>query len=222
MNLNRSGGKLTGRLVDSQGHPVASAQVIGEAVDFSGRMPPVERHSVGKVPANTASALAIIRANVDGACACAGDGTVTVGVIRYREPGTGRHEDIRPFVKGSSNTSPFRQIKLTKGATDEPNLEEFPVTAGADYTLDVPIAASINVELAGFVSILFRDAANKQLSSDVQWFHPAVHTLGTPTTDGDGRFQITIPPDVTQAGAEVRVYYPGSNSIRPQMEVAPR
>ena len=221
LHLIRAGGDLTGRLTDAEGRPVASAQLFGEAVDVFGRMAPIERQTAGKVPAEAASALVEIRANADGACACAGDGIAAVGVMHYAEAGTGRRQDTRPFAK-PGNAGPVRQIKVSKNLTDAPNLKQFPVTPGADYTFDAPISASVNAELAGFVSIAFMDAANKPISASMLWFRPSVRRLGVPTTDGDGRFRIAIPPEVTQAGAEVRIYYAGSNALRPQIEAAPR
>ena len=111
---------------------------------------------------------------------------------------------------------------MSKNVTQSPNVAQFPVTPGADYTLDVPMSVTANGEAAGYVVLNFMDSANRNVKSDTLWFHPTVLSLGTPTTDGDGRFRIAIPPKVTQAGAEVRVYYPGSSALRPRLEVAPR
>jgi hypothetical protein len=220
MNLDRRGNELVGRLAGPQGQPVASAQVFADAVDISGRMGPQKHEMTGKVPERAASALVGIRANVDGSCACAGDGAAVVGLMHYSEAGTSRHQDIKPFNK--TNPSPVRQIKLSKNVTDAPNLQQFPVTPGADYTFDAPMSVTANGELAGYVILIFMDTANKSVKGDILWFHPSVVSLGAPATDADGRFRMAIPPDVAQAGAEIRVYYPGSNSLRPLIEAAPR
>jgi hypothetical protein len=143
-----------------------------------------------------------------------------VGLMHYSEAGTGRHQDIKPFNK--TNPGPVRQIKLSKNVTDAPNLQQFPVTPGADYTFDAPMSVTANGELAGYVILIFMDTANKSVKGDILWFHPSVVSLGAPATDADGRFLMAIPPDVAQAGAEIRVYYPGSNSLRPLIEAAPR
>jgi hypothetical protein len=220
LNLNRRDNALEGRLAGPQGQPIASAQVFANAIDTTGRMGPIKHELKGKVPERAASGLVGIRANLDGSCACAGDGAAVVGLMHYSEAGTGRSQDIKPFNK--PNPSPVRQIKLSKNVTEAPNLQQFPVTPGADYTLDVPMSVTANGELAGYITLIFMDSANKNVKSDLLWFRPTVLSLDAPTTDGDGRFRIAIPPKVTQAAAEVRVYYPGSNALRPRLEVAPR
>ena len=84
--------------------------------------------------------------------------------------------------------------------TDAPNLQQFPVTPGADYTFDAPMSVTANGELAGYVILIFMDSANKNIKGDILWFHPTVVGLGAPTTDADGCFRIATPPDVAQAG----------------------
>lgn len=218
LDLHRTDGELQGRLLDGAGHPVAGVQVIGEAIDVAGRLAPTLHQATGKVPANAASALVEIRINADGACG--GDGIAAVGLMHYAEPSTGLRQEIQPFSR--PNAPAIRQVKVSKTSSDAPNLKQFPVTRGADYAFGAPISASVNAELAGFVSLTFRDAAQKPIVSTVLWLHPGVRQLGAPTTDGEGRFRMAIPPEVTQAGAEVRVYYPGSNTLRPRVETAQR
>jgi len=213
LHLSRADGELTGRLTDAEGHPVASAQVFADAIDISGRMGPQKHEMTGKVPERATSVLVGIRANIEGSCACAGDGTAVVGLMHYSEAETGRRQDMRPVNK--ANPSPLRQIKISKNVTDAPNILQFPVTPGVDYRLDVPMSVTANGELAGYVILIFMDSANKSVKGDILWFHPTVLSLGAPSTDGDGRFRMAIPSDVTQAGAEIRVYYPGSNALRP-------
>jgi hypothetical protein len=106
-----------------------------------------------------------IRANTEGSCACAGDGDAAVGVIHYSEQGTGRREEIRPFVKGSANTSPLRRIKLTRDKADAPNLQQFPVTPGVGY-------------------VAFMNGANKNLNAANVWFRTSRRNLGTQSQTG--------------------------------------
>jgi beta-lactamase regulating signal transducer with metallopeptidase domain len=217
VTLTREANILSGRMVDAQGHPVASANLTVDALDVAGSMDLVERHVTGKVPPDTATAMVGIQANMGGACVCAGRVDASVGTIRYREASTGRHEEIPPFPATSGNAPPsVRVMQFPPGQPVNLSFKSFPVTAGADFDFDVPLAVSANGERAGYASLIFMDGAGKWLRFDRVWFRPSVHSLGDAITNADGRFQMEIPQRVVEAGSEIRAYFPGSASLGSQ------
>ena len=222
VTLTRRSNILSGQMVDAQGHPVASADLTVDALDVAARMAVVERHLTGKVPPYAASALVGIHVDHSGACVCAGRAVASVGPIRYREPSTSQHEEIPPFpatVSGSARPA-IRVMQLVPGEPATFNLKWFPVTAGADYALDVPLAVSANGERAGYVALTFFDGDGRAMRLDRLWFRPSVYSLGHAVTDAEGRFQVEIPSRVVEAGSEIRAYFPGSASLGSQTVTA--
>lgn len=112
-----------------------------------------------------------------------------------------------------------RTLALVPGKTFAPNLKQFPVTAGAPYTLDTAIAATAAAEHAGYVTIVFIDAMGKGLGREFLWFSPSLQQLGKIQTDAHGAFRFPLPATVTFPEPEVRAEYSGSASQRPALGV---
>jgi beta-lactamase regulating signal transducer with metallopeptidase domain len=217
ITLTRETNLLSGGMVDAQGHPVAWASLTVEALDVAGSMDLVERHLTAKVPSNAATAMVAIQANMGGACVCAGRVDASIGTIRYHEASTDRHEEIPPFPDSPGNAAPpVRVMQFPPGQPVNLIFKSFPVTPGADYELDVPLSVSANGERAGYAALTFLDGAGKGIRLDRVWFRPSVRSLGNAVTNADGRFQLELPPAVTEAGSEIRVYFPGSASLGSQ------
>ena len=216
VTLTREANILSGRMVDTQGHPVASANLSVDALDVAGSMDLVERHLTGKVPSGAAAAMVGIQVNMGGACVCAGRVDASVGTIRYDEPSTGRHEEIPPFPATPGNASP--SVRVMQFPPEPVNLtfKSFPVTPGADYDFNVPLAVSANGERAGFATLVFLDSGGKWLKLDRLWFRPSVRNLGNVVINADGRFQVEVPQRVAEAGSAIRAYFPGSESLGSQ------
>src|SRR5579862_3617436 len=145
LKLQRAGDAVTGQLTDPNGAPLPNARIAIEAIDVNAAAGPTERNLSLTVPANAATAVVGIRANVEGACVCAGDAAAIVGGIHYRERGTPRHADISPLslpIAGAPVS--VRTLKLTADIKYAPNLQEFPVTPAAAYTLSTSLAATAN------------------------------------------------------------------------------
>src|SRR5215470_7278901 len=68
VTLTREANILSGRMVDAQGHPVASANLTVDALDVAGTTGLVDRHLTGKVPPDAATAMVGLQANMGGAC----------------------------------------------------------------------------------------------------------------------------------------------------------
>jgi hypothetical protein len=218
VTLTREATILSGRMVDAQGHAVASANLTVDALDVAGSMDLVERHLTGKVPLEAATAMVAIQVNYfGGACVCAGRVDASVGTIRYHEAGTGRDEEIPPFPATPGNALPsVRAMQFPPGQPVNLIFKSFPVTPGADYELDVPLSVSANGERAGFVVVAFREGSGKESRWDRLWLRPSVRSLGNAITNSEGRFQIEIPQRVVEAGSEIRAYFPGSASLGSQ------
>jgi hypothetical protein len=204
-------------MLDTQGRPVAAANVTVDALDVAGTMDLVERHLKGKVPSDAVMAMVVMQVNMGEACVCAGRVDASVGTFRYHEAGTGRHEEIPPFPPSAGNALPsVRVMQFPPSQSVHLAFKSFPVTPGADYEFDVPLLVSANGERAGYAALVFLDGDGKWVSLDRLWFRPSVRSLGNAVTNADGRFQMEIPQRVVEAGSEIRAYFPGSASLGSQ------
>ena len=219
LTLARSGDAVAGRLTDAHGAPIANAPVALTAIDANARMGLTDRTLTGTVPAKAASVVVGIRSDLEASCVCDGPATVTVNTIHYREPTTGRTRDVRPgpaLMPGVDvAVAATRTLRLTQGTPYAPNLRQFPVTAGVPFTLDVAMRATANAETAGYVTLIFFDAAGTGLGRTMLWFRPSHRDLGSAVTDRTGRFSLALPSDVLYAGGAVRAAYAGSATARP-------
>jgi beta-lactamase regulating signal transducer with metallopeptidase domain len=208
---------VSGQMADAQGHPVAAASVIVEAVDAAGRMNLMERHLTGTVPQDAVAAMVAILVNSGGSCVCAGPATASIGAIRYSEITTGRSEEIPPFLPTAGKVEPpVRLMQLVPDETQILNLKLFPATPGATFELDAPLTVTVNGERAGQIAIMFLDSTGRELRRDRLWFHPSVKGLANIVTNADGRFQIDVPSWVAETGAEIRAYFLGNDSLASQ------
>lgn len=208
---------VSGQMADAQGHPVATANVIVEAVDATGRMDLVERHLSGKVPQDAAAALVAILVNAGGSCVCDGPASAYIGAIRYHEITTGRSEEIPPFLSTAGKLHPaVRLMQLVPGEILNVNLKLFPATPGSYFELDAPLTVTVNGERAGHIALIFLDSTGQEIRRDRLWFRPSVMGLGNVVTNAEGRFQVEVPSQATEAGAEIRAFFPGNDSLASQ------
>ncbi|MBV8806723.1 MAG: hypothetical protein JO042_16815, partial [Sinobacteraceae bacterium] len=99
--------------------------------------------------------------------------------------------------------------------------KQFPVTAGAPFTLDTSIAATDAAERAGYVTIVFLDASGKGVRRDNIWFTPSSQVVNTVQTDKHGEFRFKLPARLALAQPEIRAEYSGSATLRPALAVVP-
>jgi hypothetical protein len=218
LRLSQSGQEITGTLSGRDGEPVVGAAITLMATDVGGRLP-TARHLAGTVPERATSAVVGIRIGLEGACVCAGPTTVMVGGIHYREQGKPPQDisPITPPVQGAS----VHTLPVVPGKTFFPNLKQFPVTPGAAYTLDTSLSAPAAADHAGYVTVIFLDAAGKGLSRENLWFAPSVQPLGRAMTDARGAFSLRLPDNVASARPDIRAGWAGTASFRPAMAVLP-
>jgi hypothetical protein len=210
LSLERHGNTVTGRLTDAEGRPIAGASVAITAVDVGAHMDPTDRILSGTVPAGAASAIFGVRVGVEGACVCDGKARATLGAIRYQEKATGRSAVVTPAT---------RTFELTPGKTFSSNLKQVPVTAGAAYTLDAPMAATASAENAGYATVIFMDGAGRGIARPFLWFGPSRKDLGQAKTDADGRFAFALRDAVTAAQPEIRAAFAGDAKVRPALAI---
>jgi len=223
LRLTRSGAEINGVLDRMNGGPIANASITLTAVDVGARIGPTLRHWASTVPAEAATAVIGIRVGMEGSCVCGGATGAIVGGIHYKEQGSDKLQEAISPVSLPIQGAPLsvRTLELAPGKTYSPNLKQFPVTAGAAFTLDTSIAATAAAEDAGYVTIVFLDAAGKGLRRDNIWFTPATQVLGTVQTDARGEFRLPLPEAEVLAQPEIRAEYAGNASLRPAMEVLP-
>jgi hypothetical protein len=212
---------ITGRLTGAQGWPVAGASVTVTAVDTGARTAPTMRSVSGTTPADAASAVIGIRVGSEGACVCNGEAGAVIGDMHYQEKGTGKQETVSLVnLPIAGVTGVLRTLKLTPGQGFNPNLKQFPVTAGTPYTFEAPIAATTNAEHAGYAAIIVIDAKGKELKREFLWFSPSGRDLGVAATDSDGRFAFSLPEIVVLARPEIRVAFARNDGLRPALAIA--
>jgi hypothetical protein len=221
LSLTRQGNVIAGQLIDAQGRPVADASIAITGVDAGARTQPTMRSVAGTTPADVASAVIGIRAGNEGACVCNGEAGAVIGDIRYQEKGSGRRETVSLVdLPIAGVTGMLRTLKLTPGQSFNPNLKQFPVTAGTPYTFEAGIAATASAEHAGYAAIIFIDAKGKELKRELLWFSPSQRDVGTAATDPGGRFAFTLPETTALARPEIRVAFAGNDGLRPALAVA--
>jgi hypothetical protein len=219
LRLSQSGQDITGTLSGRDGEPIAGAAITLTATDVGGRLPPTARHLAGTVPERAAFAVAGIRIGLEGACVCAGPTAAMVGGIHFREQGKPPQDisPVNPLVRGAS----VHTLPVTPGKIFAPNLKQFAVTPGAAYTLDTTLSALAAADRAGYVTVIFLDAAGKGLSRENLWFTPSVQPLGKAMTDARGAFSLRLPANVASVRPEIRAEWAGSASLRPAMAILP-
>jgi hypothetical protein len=128
-------------------------------------------------------------------------------------------DPVNPPVQGAAMGA--YTLAAAPGKTFAPNLKQFPVTPGAAYTLDTSLSAPAAADHAGYVTVIFLDAAGKGMSRENLWFTPSVQPLGRATTDARGAFSLRLPANVASARPEIRAEWTGSASLRPAMAILP-
>ena len=177
-------------------------------------MAPTVRAWTGVTPKDAVAAIAGIRVDSDGACACDGTGTAVVGAIRYQEQGTGHQQVVPPSANPATAPGGVRTLAIAPGSKFSPNLKQFPVTPGTPYTVSAPIAATASSEHAGYATVIFLDAKGKGLKRDFLWFEPSRRDLGAAKTDADGRFALTPPQVLASARPQLRAAFDGDAQRR--------
>jgi hypothetical protein len=165
LRLSQAGQDIEGTLSGRDGEPIVGVAITLTATDAGGRLL-TARHLAGTIPERAASAVVGIRIGLEGACVCSGPTAAMVGGIHYREQGKPQ-QDISPVnspVQGAPMS--VHTLPVVPGKTFAPSLRQFPVTPGAAYTLETSLSAPAAADHAGYVTIIFLDAAGKGMSRE--------------------------------------------------------
>jgi hypothetical protein len=201
LRLERTRGGIVGHLRDAAGHPIAGARVRLESLDSTqGVALPHDLHGV--VPDGAVTGEIVLRAGNEGACVCAGPSEVRFGPVAYTEEGGER---------SVADPGPLGDVELSADAPHGGTLARIRVTAGARYRLQANMVVPEAADHAGYVGVIFRDAANHGLGRGFLWFEPLKPQLGVVVTDAAGRFRV---PETVRS---VRATYLGGAQTHPVM-----
>ena len=210
LTARREGNRIIGQLDDRAGHPVAVAQVDITAVDNGRGQINSMRTLSGVVPPIAVSAVMGVRINTE--CDCSGPANIGIGALRYTEHGSGR--TVERTLAPMPGLTAGGRIIVARGQPVLRNSLPFPVTAGAPYTIDVPMRVSYDTEGSGYVTIVFLDAMNKGVKRDELPFQPTKQSLGKVVTDAAGRFSFLANSEVLSSGPGIVIEFSGNERYR--------
>jgi hypothetical protein len=207
LTLNRTNGRLSGRLSDSFGNPVNGQQVVLFAVDGATASNRSVRTVSGEVPATANKGIVALRVNTE--CGCTGPAKVSIGSVDYRD--SGANVVLRsPLLIDNADT----EFSASAGEMISRNSQPFAVAARSRFTLEVPMGATIESINSGYLALIFLDASGKEIERDRLSFQPAERNLGTVTTDSGGNFSLQLPATVTSSNPSYHATFSGRSGYR--------
>lgn len=223
----QTGNTIAGRLVEGTDKAAGQAQFEISGKADSGRGIATVAMLRGVVPAGAKTGVLGLRINTE--CNCSGPADVAIGTLHYREIGAGSQS---PFfatgehgwrkVPGTGQPpaaeAPKTRYEAASGQALTPGTQRFPVTAGAQFVVEVPWRVSPSSAGSGYLALMFLDAAGKELGRSRLPFESDWVPLGQATTAADGKFTVQVPRLPID---RVRLVYAGSDALRPTTETLP-
>lgn len=202
--LRRDGPRISGRLLDERGAPVAHATVTLSSIGDVDAGAMVHQDITGKVPATASAAVFALRANRELNCtACTGAVTASIGAARYREG------------DGPARSFPPARIDVNAAQGLATNSARFPATAGATFHFEASLAARTVAERAASIGIIFVDAAGHEVQRRMLRLVTTEAPLGSSTTTADGSFAFLLPaPLAGHAAQSVSASFDGNDRLR--------
>jgi hypothetical protein len=153
------------------------------------------RHLTGVVPARAAKALAQLTIE----CGCSGPAMVNVGPIAYRE---GNQNIVVTLPRRTPEPQLRDEVtfKVAPGDKVMANSSAFNVTPGDAFNLDIPLGTSRDLSPAGYVALIFLDAAGIEFQRRKLTLTPSELAVTSPPTDATGVFSVAIQTDVSWVG----------------------
>lgn len=207
LNLRREDRRLSGRLMDSAGKPLAGAKV--NVVAVSGDTAGIKslRTLSGVVPPGAKKAIVALRINSE--CGCSGVAHVDIGQVIYHDPGSNTTIQ-RPLLENASDNI-FNEMP---GQAVSRNSQAFPVTPGGPFTFRASMGATSDSVNSGYLALAFLGAGGQELERLRISFSPATTDLGATATDGSGAFSVPLPA-TTPPRAAFRAVFSGDATNRP-------
>jgi hypothetical protein len=214
---------VQGKLITMDGKPIANATINGykPGVDFTKPLPTIVYQGV--VPATAVFALVGIRLNTE--CnLCNGLDDVLIGAIQYQEtqggtskftfqpvnaPGVLDGAIVGTQLVGGTQVA---RIIAAPGQQVLYNSQEFPVTAGAQYTFTVPAGTVGGRGWTGNVDYLWGDGKGGGSRVTITP-GPGKALVSTTTTNPDGTFALSPLPRTVDGPGPVTVEFDGGGGV---------
>jgi hypothetical protein len=226
---NRTGNGVSGRLLDAAGRPVGGASVTVQVLGMDPTKPPPVRSVSGSVPA--AAHFAILALRVNSECLCSGPNDVAFGDFTYTQAGTVAARDTYSFLPEARQSPAVRNdgvvlrvetiggqafTHIVVGPTQSFgfNSPQFAVTPGTHFTFSAPIGAVGDLGMFGSASVIWLTADGKGVSRSRMEVGASPAAVGIVRTNASGGFGLALPANLLGPGRPLRLYYPGSASLR--------
>ncbi len=225
LSLNSWSSEASGRLVDSQGEPIASAPIRLTAQATTGPGTVANTVLSGTVPPSTTKAVIQICVNQ-----CGDVGTTDINVYAFQYTSSGSQTDLS-FANGlngwgvepngtavvepaSGPDGPSIRIKAT--ATQQTFVNSIPINVvpGSSYNLAIRVRVSPSSVGSGEFALVFLDAGGTGVSRATLDFAPPTLTLGAAETSSDGRYRIDFTP-LPPGGFRLQSAYAGTSALWP-------
>lgn len=220
------GETLSGSLKTFSGGAVPLQTVTISAIDTSARLGPAVQPLYGVVPTGAVNAQMGWKIGEDGACVCNGAAAAVVGGLTFTSNSVTDYAKIVPngfpyptvamsVLTFNMPVNDVRDATLTAFTVDSNNVDhtvgqQFPVTAGSNFTFSAPMMATANAAQAGFIFVTFLNASGQVVSTSKIWFTPAQQTVTTVTTDINGNFSVGLGAHVYLADPQMPLSFAGN------------
>jgi hypothetical protein len=227
IDARSAGGMIAGHLVDGGGKPIPHAVVDINGQANAGRGLAAEAFLRGIVPPGAKTAVLGLRINTE--CDCSGSADLSIGTLHYGEegaggeslffaPGEGEWREAPSAARSPAADAPKVTFTMSPGQHLMTGTPRFPVTDGAEFTVDVPWRVSPASAGSGYLALMFLDAAGKEFRRSKLPLEPGWGTLAQATTTADGSFAMRVP---NLALDRVKLSYSGSDALRGTVEILP-
>ena len=192
MKLQQSDGQLIGTLADTEGHMISNAAISIMVMEDGRTGSLTNQKASGRVPQTARSALIGLRLNAE--CNCSGSGEVGIGTIIYSDDGGGgavrrlANRNAAPATISNSTRNAPVQFLANTDRSIIVNSQSFSVSPGHIYQLVVPMRATADAVGAGYISLIFLGADNKEIRRDQIAIRQGATQRAIVTTDQNGTF----------------------------------
>jgi len=211
--LGRTGDKIHGEITDTAGQPLAGVPVALLAATPGEPSAPVMHTRSGSVPPKATAALMALRINAE--CNCFGPADIAIAPFRYKDDQSGQtvQQTFRsPSAAGDAASPAHFQVQAGQPVLQ--NTSRFPVTANDPFTVNVPMRTDLMSAGSGYVALIFLSAEGKEIARILLPFTLAEQSIGTATTDAQGRFSLVPNAQTLRASVRYNAEFPGDAGHR--------
>ena len=232
LTATRSEGRLTGRLSNAAGQPIAGAHVA--LVILPGFNDADMRHRLikGTVPSGAKSAGVGVRIGIEGSCG--GTARFRLGAVRYTETTDSAHAATVRFNPGLKGWGRYGSATTTTDSTDQVlnvtatpeqtlmlNSKIIPVTAGREFAVELDLQLEPDTETGYFVVFFFDEAKKVLMRVKEPLVSDKPRFLKELTTDSDGQFSTVADLPALQQAREIQLTYAGDSQHRSALHIIP-